>query len=153
MGEGGGACHTCTCVYHADHTIAILSNEVWCCCDWGCDYPNHAAHIVIHPEAINGEVGGTTTFLSCVAFGHPFPEITWTRLGNNFTNMSAFTVSQTLITVNQVTLAKSTLKVCRIQEVEPSLFTCTANTGYGSDSIDFEIDVHSIGGMLLVSLE
>ena len=62
--------------------------------------------------------------------------------------MSEFTVSRTLITVNQVTLAKSTLKVCRIQEADPRLFTCTANTGYGNDSIDFEINVQSIGGML-----
>ena len=48
-------------------------------------------------------------------------------------------------------LAKSTLKVCRIQEADPSHFACTANTGYGSDSIDFEMNVQSIGGMFSVN--
>jgi len=117
-----------------------------------CFYSNHTANITIHPEGVNDVVGGTTAFLSCVAFGHPFPDIVWTRLGSNFSNASEFTVSRSLITVNKVTLAKSTLKVCRIQEADPNLFTCTANTGYGSDSTDFRMNVQSIGGMLSVSI-
>lgn len=116
-----------------------------------CFYSNHTANITIHPEGVNDVVGGTTAFLSCVAFGHPFPDIVWTRLGSNFSSASEFTVTRTLITVNQITLAKSTLKVCRIQEEDPSLFACTANTGYGSDSIDFEMNVQSIGGMFSVN--
>ena len=74
---------------------------------------------------------GRTVYLYCVAYGFPFPEITWSLNGQTvYPNDTMYRVVTDTGIVNYLgaSVSQSILKICGVGEEDMGSYTCTAST-------------------------
>ena len=96
--------------------------------------------IVIYPSNSTVEAGSITV-LSCVGFGDPIPNVTWTRGATELSNGSRTTIYERLVTSNGVTFVQSILQICSVGETDIGQYSCTVDNAVGNTSVDFELSV------------
>ena len=84
---------------------------------------------------------GSTTVLSCVGFGDPIPNVTWTRGATELSNGSRTTIYERLVTSNGVIFVQSILQICSIGETDIGQYSCTLGNAVSNTSVDFELSV------------
>lgn len=97
-----------------------------------------SAEILLHPEdSVQVEAGMGVT-LTCVVYGSPLPEVTWTREGERIENSSDAAMYQTYLEHLNNTLVQSLLELC------PALagnYGCSATNTHGDDTVSFQVAV------------
>ncbi len=101
--------------------------------------------MVFDPEDIQG-VTGDTMLIPCVAYSDVRPSITWVRdcdqtVLDNSTS-SRVTVYEEWVTVRGYTFTKSVLELCSIDSMDVSNYTCTADTGFASNNVTFQLTLN-----------
>ena len=84
---------------------------------------------------------GSTTVLSCVGFGDPIPNVTWTRGATELSNGSRTTIYERLVTSNGVMFVQFILQICSVGETDNGQYSCTVGNAVGNASVDFELSV------------
>ena len=104
-----------------------------------------AAEIVIAPP--NSEVSeGNTIVLTCVAFGVPNPDISWTANGVTLSNESRITVYSELVEEGGVMFVSSMLEICSVGVDDAGRYSCMASYGERNDTIMFNVSVTGVEG-------
>ena len=96
--------------------------------------------VVISPRNTTVEAGSTTV-LSCVGFGDPIPNVTWTRGATELSNGSRTTIYERLVSSNGMMFVQSILQICSIGETDNGQYSCTVDNAVGYASVDFELSV------------
>ena len=89
-----------------------------------CPYKEPAA-IVVRPPALTTAPAGQTVRLTCVAYGSPVPNITWTLGENDLADKVIEETSE----VGETTFLVSVLQLCDITSADAAEYACTATNG------------------------
>ena len=103
--------------------------------------------IVISPDEVSRVEAGSTNFLSCVAFGDPLPNITWSRDSTDLSSDTRITIHEEIVTENTVDFVKSTFQICGIKHSDSDKYSCNAFSGTIADVFYFNITVTTVNGM------
>ena len=88
----------------------------------------------------------TTASLTCVAYGLPFPSITWNKNGTAVSNSSLTSIYEETKSENGVSFVRSVLEICGSDLTDSGEYSCTADNGITSDSSNFMITVVTVQG-------
>ena len=88
----------------------------------------------------------TTASLTCVAYGLPFPSITWNKSGTAVSNSSLTSIYEETKSENGVSFVRSVLEICGSDLTDSGEYSCTADNGITSDSSNFMITVVTVQG-------
>ena len=95
-------------------------------------------------------LAGNTLLLSCVGYGLPSPELTWSKDGAPLMNGSRTNIYVTEIEVDGVPFVQSLLEICNLDAVnDTGTYNCTATNDNGTDTQSLEVYVDSQGQKVL----
>ena len=84
----------------------------------------------------------SSVFLSCVGFGLPSPEVTWSRNGLQLSEDTPSTVIHNDIIKRNIlgaVFVRSTLEICNVQRELIGEYTCTASNDITSSNYTFSL--------------
>ena len=109
----------------------------------------YAANIVIAPQ--DTEISeGNTLILTCVAYGEPMPEISWSASEGVIYNSSRVRVYSNVIEENGVEFVYSSLEICSVTAEDEGRYWCAASSSQGIAVVDFEVTVSPGEGMCCI---
>ena len=82
-----------------------------------------------------------TVVFTCVSYGVPFSDITWSRDGVVLENGTNINVYDAVVNASGIPFVKSVLELCSVDIGETGIYTCTANNGIQSDNITAQLAV------------
>ena len=82
-------------------------------------------------SAYEGVTRGRSIYFTCAMYGYPQPEISWTRDDTPLDTLST-TVSTTYITVNNINITWSVVRVCGFQIANNGLYQCAGRNALGT---------------------
>ena len=91
------------------------------------------AAIVVRSPANFTATAGQTLRLTCVAYGYPVPNITWTTSSQDLDLSEK--VSYEAVTVNETEYMVAVLQLCDITSDNAAEYTCTASNGVSGTGI------------------
>lgn len=104
-----------------------------------------AAEVVILTEDTVAQAGNTL-LLTCVGYGVPNPELTWSKDGVALMNGSRTNIYVTVIEQEGVMFVQSLLEICSLDAVDDTgTYSCTASNENGTDTQSLEVYVQSQG--------
>ena len=74
---------------------------------------------------------GHTVYITCAVYGYPQPQISWTLNGTALDTAST-TVTTNTITVNNLNVTQSVVRVCGFRSTNVGLYLCSATNGVGT---------------------
>ena len=89
---------------------------------------------------------GNTIVLTCVAFGVPNPDISWTANGVTLSNDSRITVYSELVEEGGVMFVSSMLEICSVGVDDAGRYSCMASYGERNDTAMFNVSVTGVEG-------
>ena len=72
---------------------------------------------------------GDTALLTCVGYGQPDVQITWSRNGENITNASLVSIYEEEVTQGGRLFKQSFLELCSLQSSDAGDYVCTVSNG------------------------
>ena len=72
---------------------------------------------------------GDTALLTCVGYGRPDVQITWSRNGEVVMNSSLITINETDVTRGGRLYKQSYLDLCSVEVSDAGTYTCTVSNG------------------------
>ena len=70
---------------------------------------------------------GKTIYMSCSAYGYPYPAITWRREGQVVQSDGILTIDTRVKNYNGANISVSTIKICGVDSEYVGSYTCTAS--------------------------
>lgn len=122
--------------------VRLLALGIWLICmpDWQFEFNTpglfvfaEPAAIVVRPPADFAAIAGQTVRLTCVAYGTPLPNITWTSSSQDIDLSDK--VSYESVTVNETSFLVAVLQLCDITSANAAEYTCTASNGISGTGI------------------
>ena len=98
------------------------------------------AQIVIFPSNTNVREG-YTVLLTCVAYGDPIPNLTWSKDGEELSNTSRISLFSSILEEGGLQYPQLTLEICASELEDAGTYTCTAANENGTDSSYLELTV------------
>ena len=98
---------------------------------------------------MNNIDAGTSSVLTCLAYGDPLPTIAWTRDGGDLTNSTRITIFDEVVSEGTATFVKSTLQICSANESDTGHYTCLATGETSTDAASFVLQVFAREGNIL----
>jgi len=99
-----------------------------------------AAEIVIVPESTTVREG-SMVILTCVAYGVPHPDVTWSRGGEELTNTTRMTVYSAYLEEGGVPFTQATLEICGVELEDAGMYSCQGSNQNGTDTRSFNLTV------------
>ena len=84
--------------------------------------------------------------LTCVAYGLPTPEISWTVGGETLVNDTRVTIYNEIVEEGGVLFSSSVLEICSVELEDAGQYACVASNEEANDTVSFELTVLSAGG-------
>ena len=81
-------------------------------------------------SAYDGVNLGNTIYMACAMYGYPAPQITWTK--DNTDLPATATVTTNTITINNLNVTTSVVRVCGIQSASLGLYQCIGTNFLGN---------------------
>ena len=72
---------------------------------------------------------GDTALLTCVGYGQPDVQITWSRNGENISNTSLISIFEEEVTQGGRLFKQSFLELCSLQSSDAGSYVCTVSSG------------------------
>ena len=82
-------------------------------------------------SSYEGVTSGRSVYFACAMYGYPQPEITWTRDDNPLDTIST-TVNTTYITISNINITWSVVRVCGFQSANNGLYQCAGTNALGT---------------------
>ena len=102
------------------------------------------AQLVLRSNQANEIDAGSAISLTCVAYGIPFPSISWNNRSTLLRNGSRVTIYEELLTEIGFTFVHSILQLCGAVEADTGQYSCFTNNTLGNDTASFDLTVSSI---------
>ena len=105
------------------------------------------AFLVAVPSDVERHIQSRAVHLTCIAYGAPLPNVTWTRLPNTVldnTNANITTITNETSTDGPAGFLVSTLMLCDLQLTMAGVYRCEASNGVTRDAPDGSITVKDI---------
>ena len=84
---------------------------------------------------------GDTALLTCVGYGQPNVEITWSRNGEVIMNSSLATIHETDVTRGGRLYKQSFLDICSLEVSDTGSYTCTISNGLSTINASISLSV------------
>ena len=84
-----------------------------------------APQLVTSPTSLT-TTAGNTVYMTCSAYGYPYPIITWTRDGQTVQSDGILTIDNQIKNYNGANVSVSTLRICGADSDYVGMYTCTA---------------------------
>ena len=85
-----------------------------------------APQLLTSPQSVTTSTG-RTVYMTCSAYGYPYPAIIWRRDGQVVQSDGILTIDTRVRNYNGVNVSESTLKICGADSEYVGSYTCTAN--------------------------
>lgn len=85
-----------------------------------------APQLLTSPQSVTTSTG-RTVYMTCSAYGYPYPAIIWSRNGQVVQSDGILTIDTRVRNYNGVNVSESTLKICGADSEYVGSYTCTAN--------------------------
>ena len=86
---------------------------------------------------------GETAILSCVGFGEPDVEISWSFNGAPVVNTSLTPIFEENVVQGARIFKQSFLQLCSLSQSNAGVYTCIASSGHSNDNSTLQLTVHS----------
>ena len=74
---------------------------------------------------------GNTVYMACAMYGYPQPQITWTK--DNAALPASATVTTTYVSVNNINITRSVVRICGFQSTSTGLYQCIGTNMLGNN--------------------
>ena len=103
------------------------------------DMRNEVQLIVISNDV--SLTAGDTALLTCVGYGQPDVQITWSRNGEVVMNSSLITINETDVTRGGRLYKQSYLEICSLEVSDAGNYTCTVSNGESETNSSTQLSV------------
>ena len=97
------------------------------------------SEIVLLSASAQEVMYSSSVLMNCVAYGYPFPTITFTKDGVTLENSTMVTITENFILEGGVAFTHSVLVLCDVRETEIGRYTCTAHNNQGNHTLLWSI--------------